>query len=217
VKPLKMAVIGAGHLGRIHARLLHQLPQAELLGVVDPDPQARAAVQALCPVPTFARADHLLPQIEAAVVATPTGTHAQVAQHLLARGNVAHALLWFDCGTVVQLTVRRPLQVEELTPAENKQVAQQLYEHYLLRQEQAEPECNQLVEELADFVAAVRQGRPVRVPGTEAAQAVAVAEQIVQQIRPQLAAPAHPSRESTEPAIFSLEALRAATGRREAG
>ena len=34
---LRIAVIGVGHLGRIHARILAQSPRAELVCVVDTD------------------------------------------------------------------------------------------------------------------------------------------------------------------------------------
>ena len=38
---LRLAVIGAGHLGRIHARLAAQLEDAQLTVVADPDERAR--------------------------------------------------------------------------------------------------------------------------------------------------------------------------------
>ena len=39
--PIRIAVIGAGHLGRIHTRLLAGDDQFELVGVVDPSTTAR--------------------------------------------------------------------------------------------------------------------------------------------------------------------------------
>ncbi|NCY03960.1 MAG: gfo/Idh/MocA family oxidoreductase, partial [Planctomycetia bacterium] len=41
---LKVAVIGCGHLGTIHARLLAARSDAELVAVVDPVPDARRRV-----------------------------------------------------------------------------------------------------------------------------------------------------------------------------
>lgn len=83
---LRLAVVGVGHLGKIHARLARQLPDVELVGVVDPSTEARAAVAAELNVP--AHADHapLLGQIDAAIIATPTRLHYAVAQDLLAHG-----------------------------------------------------------------------------------------------------------------------------------
>ena len=84
---LPVAVIGAGHLGRIHARLLAAMPDVELVAVVDPDAAARTQVAADCR--TEALADHrqILHRAQAAVVATPTRFHHQVAMDLL-RGGV---------------------------------------------------------------------------------------------------------------------------------
>ena len=43
MKRLRMAVLGGGHLGTIHARLLQQVPGAELVAIVEPHlPQAQA-------------------------------------------------------------------------------------------------------------------------------------------------------------------------------
>ncbi len=86
MKRIAVAVIGAGHLGRVHARLLASLPQAELIAVVDPDPQAREEIQKLLPVVTYAHLDQLPRLPVAAVVASPTHTHYQVAQTLLRHG-----------------------------------------------------------------------------------------------------------------------------------
>ena len=38
---LRIAVVGGGHLGRIHARLLSTLETVELVGVVEPSADAR--------------------------------------------------------------------------------------------------------------------------------------------------------------------------------
>ena len=66
---LRVAVIGVGHLGKIHARLLRQLPQVELVGIVDPVEAARAQVTAEFELPAYADHRALLGQIDAAIVA----------------------------------------------------------------------------------------------------------------------------------------------------
>ena len=48
MKPTKCAVIGTGHLGKIHARLLKQIEDIELVAIADPDEAARSAVAADC-------------------------------------------------------------------------------------------------------------------------------------------------------------------------
>lgn len=84
--PLRLAIIGTGHLGRIHARLAAGLPEFELTAVVDPSAEARAAVAK--ENGTRAVADHcsLIGEIDAAIVATPTATHHEIASELLRAG-----------------------------------------------------------------------------------------------------------------------------------
>jgi predicted dehydrogenase len=86
VNKRRVAVVGVGHLGKIHARLLGQLPPVELVGVVDAIAETRSQVAA--DLQTTAYADHrqLLGKIDAAVVATPTRDHYAVASELLAAG-----------------------------------------------------------------------------------------------------------------------------------
>lgn len=82
----RVAVVGVGHLGKIHARLLGQLPPVELVGVVDAVAETRSQVAA--DLHTTAYADHrqLLGKVDAAIVATPTRNHYAVASELLAAG-----------------------------------------------------------------------------------------------------------------------------------
>jgi predicted dehydrogenase len=86
VTPLRLAIVGAGHLGRIHARLTAGLPEFELAAVVDQSAEACTAVAK--ENGTRAVADHrtLIGEIDAAVVATPTATHHEIAGELLRAG-----------------------------------------------------------------------------------------------------------------------------------
>jgi predicted dehydrogenase len=86
VSALRLAVIGAGHLGRIHARIAAALDEIELVAVVDTVESARRAVaQETCSRPV---ADYreLFGEIEAAIIATPTQTHHAIGMDLLAGG-----------------------------------------------------------------------------------------------------------------------------------
>lgn len=80
-----MGLVGAGHVGKEHARLLASLPQAELVGVVDTDPAKRERAQALG-VPFFEDYRDLFGKVEAVSIATPTSTHAAIAREFLAKG-----------------------------------------------------------------------------------------------------------------------------------
>lgn len=80
---LRVAVVGAGHLGKIHARLLNEMDSVELVAVADPSPLAQQ--QLLDQIETRVVSDYrkLFGQIDAAVIATPTRTHFEVASDFL--------------------------------------------------------------------------------------------------------------------------------------
>ena len=130
---LRVAVIGVGHLGRIHARLLQQNSRdqtwsrcptdtveqtsrdqtwsrctfdgVELVAVVDPSEEARTAVGTELNVPAFADHSPLVGQIDAAIIATPSRLHHGVAivRPLLA-GEMAPAF-WLHVGVLVAYAV----------------------------------------------------------------------------------------------------------------
>ena len=83
---LPVAVIGVGHLGKEHARILASLPEAELVGVVDPDLAQAEAVAGRVGTRAYADFRPLLRQIRGAVVAAPTAHHHAVALRLLEAG-----------------------------------------------------------------------------------------------------------------------------------
>jgi len=87
----RLAVIGAGHLGRIHARLAKSQPDVELVAVVDPIAASREAVAAENQTQAVASHEELWGHIDAAVIATPTRHHHEVALDLLRRG--VHCLI----------------------------------------------------------------------------------------------------------------------------
>ncbi len=84
----RVAVIGAGVMGRYHAAVYTALPSASLVAVVDPDGAARdyAASQYGCDV--FESVDAMLAatHVEAASVAAPTSLHHAVSTRLLEAG-----------------------------------------------------------------------------------------------------------------------------------
>ncbi len=88
MKPLKVAVVGVGHLGRHHARILSGLPDVELVAVVDSRLEQAQAVAQACGGSTRAGTDYqaLLGEVDAVSVAVPTRFHRQVAGDFLERG-----------------------------------------------------------------------------------------------------------------------------------
>lgn len=83
---LRLAVIGCGHLGRIHARLLSEVEQVRLVAAVDPDPTARQAVAESLQIKALSDYRQLPGQVDAAVLAAPTAKHAEIALYLMERG-----------------------------------------------------------------------------------------------------------------------------------
>jgi len=83
---IRVAVVGVGTWGRNHARVYHELPQAELVAVADGD-AGRAREIAAC-YATRAVTDYhvLLDQVDAVSVAVPTALHHQVAGDFLKAG-----------------------------------------------------------------------------------------------------------------------------------
>lgn len=86
MKTLRMAVIGGGHLGRIHARLLAETPGVELVAVADPVARSREEAAAAAKTQGVADYRELLHRIDATVVATPTATHRNVALDCIEHG-----------------------------------------------------------------------------------------------------------------------------------
>ena len=83
---LKVGVVGVGSLGFHHARLLRDLPGAQLVGVHDTDPARLAEVGQKLEVRTFAGMEALADEVEAAVIAVPTTWHEKVARAVLRHG-----------------------------------------------------------------------------------------------------------------------------------
>ena len=81
-----MAVIGCGRMGRLHARVYSQMPTVRLAGVYDANPDAAAAAAADYGGRPFASLDDLLNEARAVTIASPTGTHADLAEQCLSRG-----------------------------------------------------------------------------------------------------------------------------------
>lgn len=98
---LRIALIGAGHLGRIHGRLLAEIPQAELVAVVDPSEQARRSIASSVDAQSVASVDQLdAESFDAAIVAAPTFLHESIGVPLLSRG--IHCLIEKPLAATVQ-------------------------------------------------------------------------------------------------------------------
>ncbi len=76
---IKIGVLGAGHLGKIHIRLLKEIDAFQLVGFYDTDPEAGAAVEKEFDIKQFSSIESLLEQVDAVDIVTPTITHYHCA------------------------------------------------------------------------------------------------------------------------------------------
>jgi predicted dehydrogenase len=83
---VRIAVIGCGHLGRIHARLLGGVEGAQLVAVADPVSESRRQAAAETGAAEFADYRDLIGLIDAAVVAAPASLHHAIGMDLLRHG-----------------------------------------------------------------------------------------------------------------------------------
>jgi predicted dehydrogenase len=80
---IKIGVIGAGHLGSIHIKLLKEIKEFELTGFYDIDDERATKIQAEHGLKRFNSADELIFFNDAVDIVTPTLTHAELATKAL--------------------------------------------------------------------------------------------------------------------------------------
>lgn len=76
---LKIGVFGAGHLGKIHLRLLKEIPSWDLIGFYDPNPETAALVEQELQIKRFDSPDELIDAVDAVDIVTPTLYHYDLA------------------------------------------------------------------------------------------------------------------------------------------
>lgn len=82
-KKIRTAVVGAGKMGSIHAKVYSQLPDSELVAVVDADQGKAAKLAEKYGCAAFTDCDDVLDKVDAVTIATPTTTHLQLAKLFL--------------------------------------------------------------------------------------------------------------------------------------
>lgn len=117
ITPIRFAVIGYGHIGRRHADLIRAHPEAELLAICEPAPEAAidlpAGVRYYTDLEALLRAE---PELEVGNICTPNGLHAEQALRLLAeRRHVViekpMALRRSDCEAIIHRALNVSRQV----------------------------------------------------------------------------------------------------------
>ncbi len=96
---LKVGVIGAGHLGKIHLKLLNQSERYELIGFFDSFEENGKKVEAEFGYKYFSSMDELIDAVDVVDIVTPTLSHYEVAlkvieknKHFFIEKPVTHTL-----------------------------------------------------------------------------------------------------------------------------
>ena len=83
---VKIGVLGAGHLGKVHIREIKNIPAFQLIGFYDPDPEMVAFVEKEYGVPSFGSVESLLEAVDAIDIVTPTLSHYECAKKAIEAG-----------------------------------------------------------------------------------------------------------------------------------
>ncbi len=78
--------VGTGYLGRLHARVLTEIPEAQVAGFVEPNDAVAADIESTLKLRRYGSVAELAKDVDCAIVATPTTTHFEVARELLEAG-----------------------------------------------------------------------------------------------------------------------------------
>jgi len=104
-RALRVGVIGAGSMGKNHARIFGEMPDVQFAAVLDERPEVAGEIAAKYGARACSGMDALMEAIDAATIATPTVTHFAIAKSLLESGK--HVL-------VEKPFTETPLQAREL-------------------------------------------------------------------------------------------------------
>jgi len=86
MKTIRVGVVGVGHLGQHHARLLAAMDDVELVGIVDVNRGRAEEIAAKFGAPALGDAGELIGRADAVTIAVPTIAHVEVALPFLLAG-----------------------------------------------------------------------------------------------------------------------------------
>jgi len=87
----RVGVLGVGHLGKLHAKLYREVPQADIIGIYDTDLNKAKEVAKEIGVQAFDSRDELFREVDAVNIVTPTSDHYESA--LAALENDCHLFI----------------------------------------------------------------------------------------------------------------------------
>jgi predicted dehydrogenase len=80
---LKIGVLGAGHLGKIHLKCIKQIADYQLEGFFDPDKEISGEVEAEYGIKAYQSIDDLIAAVDIVDIVTPTVSHFECASKAL--------------------------------------------------------------------------------------------------------------------------------------
>jgi len=83
---LKVGLIGAGYLGKIHLSNWKQIEQVDLIGFYDPNPETAAAVAHEFSIPSFESGEELIDACDAIDITAPTNHHSEWCEKTIRKG-----------------------------------------------------------------------------------------------------------------------------------
>ncbi|MGD0078109.1 MAG: Gfo/Idh/MocA family oxidoreductase [Sedimentisphaerales bacterium] len=86
MEKLRTAVVGAGKMGEIHARVYSELPQSNLVAIVDIDLDKAGRLAKKYRCETIQNAAELIGKVDAVTIAAPTTEHFNLAKPLIEAG-----------------------------------------------------------------------------------------------------------------------------------
>lgn len=148
MKPLRLAVIGGGHLGTIHTRLARENNGFRIVAVCDPQPRIQQRVIQEFDLRAVSNWMKIIGDFEAAIIATPTSSHHEIACELIRHG--------------VHLLIEKPLAS---TAAEAAEIAALAADHRVTVQVGHVEAFNSAVQDLTRQVGTPRVVRSARHSG----------------------------------------------------
>ena len=82
----RVAVVGAGRMGKLHARIISEMDQAELVCIVDNNPSVAKSVARQRDCLAFTDSAEAIDMVDAAIISVPTIYHFDAARPFLAAG-----------------------------------------------------------------------------------------------------------------------------------
>ncbi|MGY6562124.1 MAG: Gfo/Idh/MocA family protein [Luteibaculaceae bacterium] len=83
---VKIGVLGAGHLGKIHIQQILEVPALSLVGIYDPSPKNAQEAAEKYGVAIFDNLDELIDAVDAVDIVTPTLSHFECAVKAIRKG-----------------------------------------------------------------------------------------------------------------------------------